>query len=78
MGSVLREGTDRCLNVVVFGGSGGEGGGGLVAAQDGGKCVDLFRVRSEGEAKKKMRRRVKVGEGREGVEMCECVCINIY
>lgn len=58
MGSVLREaGAERCLNVV-WGGNGAAGG--LVAAQGAGKGVDVFRVRSAAEAKRKMKRRMKV------------------
>ena len=60
MGSVLRESNDRCLNVKYGGREGGRGGGVLLlAAQDAGKLVDIYKVRSEAEAKKKMKRRLK-------------------
>lgn len=78
MGSVLREGGDRCLNLV-YG-----AGGGLVAAQDGGKCVDVFRVRGEAEARKKMKRRIKVdaygdwiGAG-VGIGVVGCMYVCVY
>ncbi|GAB5035806.1 wd repeat-containing protein 3 [Nannochloropsis oceanica] len=60
MGSVLRESNDRCLNVKYGGREGGRGEGMLLlAAQDAGKLVDIYKVRSEDEAKKKMKRRLK-------------------
>ena len=75
MGSVLRESNDRCLNLKY--GAGGR----LLAAQDVGKLVDVYKVRSEAEAKKKMKRRFKrarekrqqkkkgdAGEGEDGPE----------
>jgi len=60
MGSVLRESNDRCLNLKYGGREGGRGGGMLLlAAQDAGKRVDVYKVRNEAEAKKKMKRRLK-------------------
>lgn len=59
MGGVLRSSaTDRCA-ALHFHCTGAGGGGVLLGAQSAGKLVDVYRVRSGEQAKKKLKRRMK-------------------
>ncbi|CAB1116366.1 unnamed protein product [Ectocarpus sp. CCAP 1310/34] len=53
MGSVARQGNDRAARVRFH------GGGPLLGVQGAGKVLEVFRVRNEAQAKKKMKRRLK-------------------
>ena len=64
MGSVRRQATDRAQTLRYSSGGGGGGSGGLADAtlltcQAAGKVVEVFRVRSEAEARKRLKRRLR-------------------